>query len=216
VTQPWPAPNAQPTAGVTERLAERRVLAIGTSGGVTSGFAGIRDGDGLVRLGASLRALSEDEYKLWSASQLAPAVGPLLEQAGQAGVQAPGRTLLELEAAGLVITCADDPASVQHMAAGLTVRLTGRLIGNGPHQSPRFLVSAGAGAPALRVDVVVYQFLLWADGKRSIAQICTEIDTGPQGARFDAAGHVVGWIPALLRASLVGLDLAGAPDGSLG
>lgn len=216
MTQPWPEPSAELAAGVNERVAERRVLAIGTSGGVTSGFVGISDGDGLVRLGGSLLSLSEDEYKLWGASQLAPAAGPLLDQAGQAGVAEPDRTLLELEAAGLVITCADDPASAQQMATSLTARLTGRLIGNGPHQSPHFLVSARSEAPALRVDVVVYQFLLWTDGRRSIAQMCAEIDTGPHGARFDTAAHVVGWIPALLRASLIGLDLAGTSDGSFG
>jgi hypothetical protein len=201
---------------MTNDHTERRALAIGTSGGVTSGFAGIRDGDSLVRLGGSLISLSEDEYKLWDASQLAPAVGPLLEQARQAGIPEPARRLLDLEAASLVITRADEPESVRSMAAGLSARLTGRLAGNGPHQSPRFLVSARAAAPQLTVDVVVYQFLLWTDGRRSIAQVCTEIDTGPEGASFDAAAHVVGWIPALLRASLIGLDLADTLDGPLG
>jgi hypothetical protein len=38
---------------------ERKEFAVGTSGGITSGFVGIRDGDGLVRLGGSLLSLSK-------------------------------------------------------------------------------------------------------------------------------------------------------------
>jgi hypothetical protein len=205
----WPVPSSDGSADGTER----RVLAIGTSGGVASGFAGLSDGDGLVRLGGSLLSLSEDEYKLWDASQLTPAAGPLLEQARQAGVADPVRTLLELEAASLVMTYADEPGSARRMATGLSVRLTGQLIGNGPHQSPHFLLSAGGAAPQLRVDVVVYQFLLWADGRTPIAELCARIDVAGPNPAFDAEMHVVGWIPALMRAGLIGLDLAGPPDG---
>lgn len=187
---------------------ERRVLAVGTPGGVTSGFGGLPDGGALVRLGDSLSSLDEDDYKLWDVSQLAPAAGALLDQAGRAGVADPAAVLARLEAARLVMAYADEPGPVRDMAARLSVRLAGRLVGNGPHQSPYFLVAAYGAAPQLRVDAVVYQFLLWADGRTSIAGLCAKIDTTAAGPAFDAARHVVGWIPTLMRAGLIGLDLA--------
>jgi hypothetical protein len=55
MTQSWPAPSSAMTADGTER----KEFAVGTSGGITSGFVGIRDGDGLVRLGGSLLSLSK-------------------------------------------------------------------------------------------------------------------------------------------------------------
>jgi hypothetical protein len=187
---------------------ERRVLAVGTPGGVTSGFGGLPDGGALVRLGDSLSSLDEDDYKLWDVSQLAPAAGALLDQAGRAGVADPAAVLARLEAAHLVMAYADEPGPVRDMAARLSVRLAGRLVGNGPHQSPYFLVAAYGTAPQLRVDAVVYQFLLWADGRTSIAGLCAKIDTTAAGPAFDAARHVAGWIPTLMRAGLIGLDLA--------
>jgi hypothetical protein len=188
---------------------ERRVLAVGTSGGVTSGFAGLPHGDALVRLGDRVFSLDEEEYKLWDASQLAPAAGPLLEEAGRDGVADPAAVLARLEAAGFVATFAGEPGPTRDLAAALSVRLTGRLIGNGPYQSPYFLVATHGAAPQLRVDAVVYQVLLWADGRTSIAELCARIDTTAAGPAFDTAMHVAGWIPMLMRAGLIGLDLAG-------
>lgn len=186
---------------------------MGTPGGVTSGFAGLPDGGGLVRLGPGLLSLDEDDYKLWDASQLAPAAGPLLEQAGQDGVADPAAVLARLEAARLVVTYADEPAPVRDIATRLSARLTGRLIGNGPHRAPHFLVATYGAVPQLRVDAVVYQFLLSADGRTSIAGLCATIDTAAAGPAFDAERHVMGWIPTLMRASLIGLDPADPPGG---
>jgi hypothetical protein len=193
---------------MTRPAPERRVLAVGTPGGVTSGFAGLPDGGGLVRLSDRVFSLDEEDYKLWDASQLAPAAGPLLEQAGRDGVADPAAVLARLEAARLVTAYTDEPGSAHDLAATLSIRLTGRLIGNGPYQSPYFLVAPHGAAPQLRVDAVVYQVLLWADGKTSIAGLCARIDTAAAGPAFDAGRHVTGWIPMLMRAGLIGLDLA--------
>lgn len=213
MTQAWSTPSPDATAGDARgHRGERRVLAVGTPGGVTSGFTGLPDGGGLVRLGRSLLSLSEDEYRLWDASQIAPTAGPLLEQSGQAGVPDPPAVLAGLEAARLVMTYADEPSSMRRVAAGLSIRLTGRLIGNGPHRSPQFLVAPPGTAPQLRVDVVLYQVLLWADGRTSIAGLCAKIDTAAPDPALDAEKHVIGWIPPLMRAGLVGLDLADPPD----
>jgi hypothetical protein len=196
----WPTPDLAD--------AGRKVLAIGIPGGIVSGFTDVQAGEGLVRLGGNLMSLSPGEYQLWDASQLAPAIGPLLEQASHAGVAEPAQTLTELEAAGLVLTYGDEPGSVERVTTGLNARLTGRLIGNGPHASPRFLVSAHAAAAQLAVDALVYQFLLLADGRTSIADVCTRIDSGMPGPDVDAISHVASWIPRLLRAGLIVLDLA--------
>lgn len=213
----WPAPG--PDAADGDRPGhrpERRILAVGTSGGVTSGFADLPDGGGLVRLGRTLLSLSEDEYKLWEASQVSPAAGPLLEQAGHAGVADPPAVLAELEASRLVMAYTEELSSIRSLTASLSLRLTGRLIGNGPHRSPQFLVAAPGAAPQLRVDVVVYQVLLWADGQTSIAGLCARIDTATPDPALDTEEHVVGWIPALMRAGLIGLDLADPPNGRPG
>jgi hypothetical protein len=204
----WPVPVPLPTDGTG-----RRVLSVGTAGGITSGFVGLPDGAGLVRLGGSLLSLDEAEYQLWDAGLLAPATEPLLEQARQSGMAEPDRVLRELAEAGLVIDSAVDPASARHLAGGHAVRFTGRLVGNGPHQSPRFLVGAGTAAPPLTVDVVVYQFLLWADGRASITDQCARLDTGGVPWCSDAAAHVAGWIPALLSADLISLDLVVSAEG---
>jgi hypothetical protein len=188
-----------------------RVLSIGTGGGVASGFVDLPDGGGLVRVGSSLHALSADEYKLWDAGQLAPEAGTLLEQAGLNGVADPAAVLAELETARLVLTDTGEPGSRRALAAGLSVRLTGRLIGNGPHQSPSFLVAASGATTQLRVDPVIYQVLLWADGRTSLADLCVRIDTSAADPAFDVAQYVVGWIPQLLRTGLIGLDLADSP-----
>jgi hypothetical protein len=213
----WPTPSPDAAANeTTGHRPERRILAVGTPGGVTSGFADLPDGGGLVRLGRTLLSLSEYEYKLWDASQAAPTAGPLLEQAVRAGVADPPAVLAELEAARLVTTYADEPSSTRSLAAALSIRLTGRLIGNGPHRSPQFLVAAVGATRQLRVDVVVYQVLLWADGRASIAGLCAKIDTEKPDPAFDAEKHVVGWIPSLMRAGLIGLDLTDPPDGGSG
>jgi hypothetical protein len=216
MTQPGPAPSAASTADASQRVAQRRALAIGISGGITSGFADIPDGGSIVRLGGGLLSLSEDEYKLWQAGQLAPTTEQLLEEARLAGIADPGQTLAELKAESLVITCTDDRESIQRIANALTVTFTGRLLGNGPHQSPHFLVGDGA-TPPLTVDVVVYQFLLWADGRTSIAEQSAGIDAQRLDPDFDTTVHVASWIPTLLRAGLIRLDLAthrtGRPDG---
>ena len=196
MTRAWPTPGPDGVTGVSER----RMLAVGTPGGVTSGFADLPDGGGLVRLAGSVLSLGEDEYRLWDASQLALAAGPLIEQARHDGVADPAAVLTELEAARLVVAHADEPDSVRSMAADLSARLTGRLIGNGPHQAPYFLVAPQGAAPRLRVGLVVYQFLLWADGRTSIAGLCAKIDTEAAGPGLDATKHVVSWIPLLMRA----------------
>jgi hypothetical protein len=85
MTQSGPAPSTEPTAASSQRVAQRRALAIGISGGTTSGFVDIPDGGGIVRLGGGLLSLSEDEYKLWNASQLAPTTEQLLEEASYEG-----------------------------------------------------------------------------------------------------------------------------------
>jgi hypothetical protein len=208
MTSSWPAPSPAATADrTTGSGASPRILAVGTGGGVTSGFVGVPAG-GFVRAGSRMYSLSEDEYQLWDASQLAPAAGPLLEQAGHGGVADAAAVLAELEAARLVLTYTGQPGSWRSLAAGLTIRLTGRLIGNGPHQSPSFLVASSATAPQVQVDPVVYQALLWADGRTSIAGLCSRIDTRAAGPAFDAAQHVVSWIPRLMRTGLIKLDLA--------
>jgi hypothetical protein len=190
----------------------RRMLAIGTWGGVTSGFAGIPEGHGVVRLAGNLISLDPDEHKIWAATRLALAEEPLLKQATLDGVANPFRTLADLQAEGLVIAAADGLESAHRIARQVTATLIGELVGNGPHWSPQFAVRASAASPPTMVDVLVYQFLLVADGSAPIADLCTKIGTvPPDGA--DLVEHVTSWLPTLLRSGLVRLDVPARETG---
>lgn len=186
--------------------AARRVLAVGVPGGITSGFAGLPAGAGLVRLGGTLMSLDEPEYRLWDAALVAPEVPALLGQASQFGIADPGALLDDLADARLVAEFPVRPPGPAALAAGLTASFTGYLIGNGPNESLRFLVRAGGSERQLPVDVIIYQFLLLTDGQAAIAETCGRIDP-PAAAGPDVTGHVLAALPVLLRAELIRLDV---------
>jgi hypothetical protein len=198
MTGQWPEPVAD--------RGGPRVLSIGTAGGITSGFDGLPDGGGLVRLGDDLLSIDKEEYRLWDAGLLAPMRDALLRQARETGLREPEALLRELAEAHLVVEYAHEPAAIGLHASDHTARFTGRFTGNGPHRSARFLVGVGAAAPFLSVDVVLYEFLLWADGRASIAEQCARLATGGLPRGFSPVQHVVESLPVLLRAGVISLD----------
>ena len=184
------------------------VLAVGTAGGVTSGFDGLPDGGGLVRLGGELLSLDREEYRLWDACMLVPTREALLRQARKSRVPEPEGLLRQLFDAYLVVEFDSDPRTIERHAYDLAARFTGRFTGNGPHRSDRFLISTGTAGPFWAADVVLYEFLLQADGTTCIAQQCTRLGAGRLPPGFSSIRHVVEWLPALLRVGLVNLDRA--------
>jgi hypothetical protein len=203
-----------PEFAVSADRSVRRVVSAGTAGGVASGFDSHPAGAGLVRLGRDLFSLDEEDYRLWDVGLVAPSREAVLRQAEAAGLACPDQVLDNLAEGGLVIDWAAETGPAPELVNRYTVSFRGYLIGNGPYMSPRFLVRAGTGAPTLVTDVLVYQFLLRADGVTSVADQCDQLDRTGLPLGFDVLDHVVSRIPALLRAELIGLDLAGTADGT--
>jgi hypothetical protein len=128
------------------------------------------------------------------------------------GVSEPQSLLRELAEAGLVVEYTREASALKGHAHVLTARLTGRLIGNGPHGSAQFLIEPGSASPPLALDVVLDQCLLWADGRSPIALSCERVGTSGLPHECDAIYHVAEWLPALLRAGLISLDRVAAGE----
>jgi len=192
----------------------RRVVSAGTAGGIASGFAGHPARAGLVRLGRDLFSLDEEDYRLWDVGLVAPSREAVLQQAEAAGLACPEQVLENLVKGGLIIDWAAETGPAPELVNRYTVSFRGYLIGNGPYESPRFLVRAGTDAPTLVTDVLVYQFLLRANSVTPIADQCEQLDSTGLPSEFDVLDHVVSRIPALLRAQLICLDLADTADGT--
>src|SRR5690349_4335305 len=62
------------------------LLPVGTPGGITSGFEGIPDGSGIVKLADKLGCLDPDQYRLWRAAAAAPQAEDLVEWAASRGI----------------------------------------------------------------------------------------------------------------------------------
>ncbi len=196
-----------PSAELVPDSTGPRVLSVGTAGGITSGFDGLPDGGGLVRLGDDILSIDEEQYRLWDSGLLAPKMSALLQWAAHAGIDRPDEQLRELLTDHLMVEQARDPDELLRQAAAHAVRFIGYFIGNGPSRSPRFLVKAGAEASSvLAIDVVLYQFLLRADGTVPIAELCARLDIDGMPDDVDPARHVMEQLPVLLRAGVIGLE----------
>jgi hypothetical protein len=183
---------------------EPSLLPVGTPCGMLSGFDGLADGGGLVRLGAEMIALEPSEYRLWDAIALRPSVAEIRTWA-EGNELANAETLLRsLQRAGLVVEWLDgDPAD--ELAQRYGVGFIGRFVGNGPSGRDIFLLSDSSGRIAAGVDLLVYEFLLWAQQGSSIREACDRIDARNSGV--DLMHHVLAAVPILMRSGLVRLDV---------
>lgn len=190
-------------------VSQFRLLSIGVPGGIISGFAGITDGEGVVRLGGEFVALEEPEYTLWDAGLLAPQRESLTRWGSDAGIADPDELIDAMLAGNLMTVHSADPAVAATEASRLTVRLVGHLTGNGPNRSPRFLVRPmAAGQAAVEVDAFVYEFLLRSRGPSSISARCARMDVRMPEAGMGLDEHIYQQLPFLLRNGIITLDLA--------
>jgi hypothetical protein len=190
-------------------MGQARLLSLGVPGGIVSGVAGVRDGDGVVRLANEFVGLGQDEYRLWDAGFLAPRRDSLARWGADAGVTDPDQVIGVLIAGNLMAVQTDEPAAAAREATRLAVRLTGQLVGNGPHRSPGFPVRATAGDQStVAVDALIYEFLLRADGMNSIAAQCAQMEALEAGLSAGLQEHVYRWVPILLRNGILALDIA--------
>jgi hypothetical protein len=173
-------------------VSDARLLAVGTPGGAVSGFDGVAAGGGIVRRGGELFSLDAVRYRLWETLCAAPTVAALYD-----AVDGADHLLAELRDDRLVVAWPDAGLATRH-----TVRFVGRCLGNGDGGGDVFDVGDATGRPQVRVDLLIYEFLLCADGAYSIAEQCARIP----GQAIDPVGHVVGALPTLMRAGLIQID----------
>lgn len=166
---------------------------------------------GLVRLGGQLMSLDLTSYKLWQALAVVPSEATARALATQ--VSAVGADHLSVLASNrLLATWSPDPSEAHVLAASHALCFTGACVGNGESPGPTFLVADAAGRPRVRVNVVVYEFLLAGAARASVAEECERLEFNRLGLPADPAAYVVAALPELMRAGLVRVDLA-AGDG---
>lgn len=184
------------------------LLPVGTPGGIMSGLDRLRDGGGIVRLGDQLLSLDATTYRMWDAIHVAPAKSALQAWAsGLPGTETTGQLLQTLGDRKLIVDWTEDRRGCLALVHSHTVRFLGRCLGNGRRRGPAFLLGDSSSRPCAHVDLLIYEFLLWADGQEPIVDRCGGIDTRSSAVPVDPVQHVVAALPALMRAGLIRLDL---------
>jgi hypothetical protein len=186
---------------------ERRVLPVGTPGGILSGFEDHEDGMGLVRLGDELLSLDPRSYKLWHTLHVAPTETAAQALTARAQAEPQPDPLALLRDNGLATTWSRDPAGCVELTERHTVRFVGMCLGNGDGRAQAFMLGDLAGEPRARVDVIVYEFLLSGDGRDSIAEECRRLEFDGPAATAGATAHVTAALPELMRSRLIRLDI---------
>ena len=144
------------------------LLPVGIPGGVNSGFQGVPDGSGIVRLGNEIACLETDHYRLWRAAAAALEVQQLAAWGVGHGITDARRRIRQLEDAELLI--AEQPI-VAPQIRGLAIHLIGECLGNGAEAAPFFIVR-GRGGAILQVDGLLFELLLRTAGFDPISVTC--------------------------------------------
>jgi hypothetical protein len=181
------------------------LLPVGVPGGINSGFDGIPDGSGVVRLGDKLSFLDPDHYRLWRAAAAAPQAEQLIAWgAGQGIPDAAGR-VHQLQDAELLI---EDAPEVAKRIGGLALRLIGECLGNGAEVSPVFLVR-GRNGTQLQVDAYLFEVLLHCDGVSPVSFSCDALDASRSEPGYrPRIQTLTEGLPVLVRNEVVLLEVA--------
>jgi hypothetical protein len=183
------------------------LLAVGAAGGLLSGFDGWPDEGGAVRLGDRLVPLDTASYRLWDATHVAPTEAALCEWSTHADIAQPRLVLDELRDTRLVLDWAAEPPESAALSRTHTVKFVGHCLGNGTTRSPMLWLGDTAKRPVARVDLLLYEFLTWADGTSAISEQCAGIEARYDAEMPDPVEHVLRALPALMRFGLVQVDV---------
>ena len=179
------------------------LLPVGTPGGITSGFEGIPDGSGIVRLAGRLGALESDQYRLWRAAAAAPQTEDLIAWATGKGIPDAADRVRQLVDAGLLL---EEGQAAAARIGELTLQLIGECLGNGAQVSPVFLVR-GRGRSPQQVDGFLYEVLLHCDGSSALADICDKLDAPrSEPGYIPRITTLIDGLPGLVRNAVVRLE----------
>lgn len=166
------------------------VMPVGAPGGLNSGFGGVVDGSGMVRLGSRILVLEPDLYRLWQRAAAVPELDELLAWADAEGIEDAESFVQRLREEGLLIT--ETPDAFERIGA-FALNVTGELVGNGTDPRGYFVV-AGRNGSRLGVGIQVFEILLRSDGGT------------PLRALSDGLDGLCGGLPALVRNDVVRLN----------
>jgi hypothetical protein len=181
------------------------LLPVGVPGGINSGFDGIPDGSGIIRLGDKLSCLDPDHYRLWRAAAAAPQAEQLIAWGTSQGIPDAAGRVHQLADAELLIQEGPDVAK---RIGGLALRLIGECLGNGAEVSPVFLVR-GRNGTQLQVDAYVFEALLHSDGVSPVSVTCDKLDASrSESAYRPRVETLTEGLPVLVRNAVVLLGVA--------
>jgi hypothetical protein len=181
------------------------LLPVGVPGGINSGFDGIPDGSGIVRLGDKLSCLDSGHYRLWRAAAAAPQAEQLIAWGTSQGIPDAAGRVHQLENAELLI---EEGPEVAMRIGGLALRLIGECLGNGGSVNPVFLVR-GRNGTQLQVDAYLFEALLQSDGVGPVSVTCDKLDASqPRPGRRPSIESLVTSLPVLVRNEVLLLEAA--------
>jgi hypothetical protein len=179
------------------------LLPVGVPGGFNSGFDGIPDGSGIVRLGDKLSCLDPGHYRLWRAAAAAPQTEQLIAWGGSQGIPDAAGRIRRLQDADLLI---EDGPGVAKRIGGLALRLIGECLGNGADVSPVFHVRGRHGTQ-VQVDARVFEVLLHCDGVSPVSVSCDALDPPRSGPGYRPRIEMLtDGLPVLVRNEVVLLE----------
>jgi hypothetical protein len=181
------------------------LLPVGTPGGVNSGFNGLPEGYGIVRLGNEFACLEPDDYRLWRAAAAVIEAERLMAWGMSQDIADAAERVHQLEDAELLIPEGPDLAA---RIRGLAVRLIGECLGNGAEISPAFFVR-GRGGALLQVDGFLFELLLRSDGLDPVSVMCDGLDaTRSEPGYRPRIEALTEALPVLVRNEVVLLETA--------
>jgi hypothetical protein len=172
---------------------------------MNSGFNGLPEGYGMVRLGTEFACLEPDDYRLWRAAAAAIDAEELRDWGISHGIADAVERVRQLENAELLIAEGPD---VAERIRGLVVHLIGECLGNGAEISPVFFVR-GRGGAILQVDGFLFELLLRSDGLVPVSVTCEGLDAmRPEPGYRPRIEALTEALPVLVRNGVVLLETA--------
>jgi hypothetical protein len=188
------------------------VAPVGVSGGLNTGFTGIPDDSGLVRLGGGIAMLEPDLFRLWRGAAAAPQLDELVQSAAGERIEDAEGKVRDLEEEGLVVIESPD---IEPVVRRLAISLVGDLLGNeGDARSP--FIAVGRRGARIQLPVADFELLLRSDGATTVGTICDGLRGSPLSTDgSDVLRSICLGLPELVRHQVVRLDRPGeeAADG---